>query len=138
MARTASQIGSLKSSPSTRTVKNAVIEPAEVAGPLADLRQQAEYGRRVALLAGRFARRQTDFPLRHGEARNRIHHEKDIFAAVAKILGDGERHEAGPDAQAARACRMSPRSRPSASFPPDPDRVRETRELRGCVRRSER
>ena len=100
MARTASQIGSLKSSPSTSTVKNAGDRAVvEIPGALADLRKQAEDRGRVALLAGRFAGRQADLALRHGEARDGIHHQQHVLALVAEVLGDGERDEAGAHAQ---------------------------------------
>jgi hypothetical protein len=41
------------------------------------LGQQIENRRRVAFLAGRLAGRQPDFALRHGQARDRIHHQQD-------------------------------------------------------------
>src|SRR5690606_34067366 len=36
-----------------------------------------------------FADRQTDLALRHGHARDGVHHQQDIFAGVTEILGDG-------------------------------------------------
>ena len=100
MPRTASQMGSLKSSPSTRTVKKPVMEPRpKFPGALADFRQQVEDRRRVALLAGRFAGGEADLALRHGEAGDRIHHEQHVGALIAEILGDGESDEAGAHAQ---------------------------------------
>ena len=104
MARTASEMGSLKSSPSTSTVKKPVMEPfLKLAGALEDARQDGEDGGRVALLAGWLAGGQSDFALRHGQARHRIHHQQHVGALVAEIFGDGQRHEAGADAQRGRA-----------------------------------
>jgi hypothetical protein len=37
--------------------------------------------------------------LGHSQARDRIHHEQDIFATVAKVFGDRKCDEAGADAQ---------------------------------------
>ncbi len=93
-------MGSLKSSPSTRTVKNPVMEPrAEISGALEHLGQQIEDRWRVAFLAGRFAGGETDLALGHGKAGNRIHDQEHVGSLVAEVFGDGQGDEAGADAQ---------------------------------------
>ena len=75
-------------------MKNPVIEPFwKIPGALEDLRQQIEDARRVALLAGRLARRQADLALRHGQPRHRIHHQQHALSLIAKIFRHRQRHE---------------------------------------------
>ena len=103
MERTASEIGSLKSSPSTSTVKKPVIDPRRKLPARSKI-----FGSRlntdgvIAFLAGRFAGCQADLALGHGQARHRIHHQQDVCALVAEIFGDSERHKTGADAQGRR------------------------------------
>ena len=53
------------------------------------LGQEGKDRRGVAAGGGRFAHRQPDFPLGHGEAGHRIHHQQHVLPLVAEILGDG-------------------------------------------------
>ena len=53
---------------------------AHVAGAFEQRRQQREHRRRIALGRRRLAGGQTDFALRHREARHRIHHQQDVLA----------------------------------------------------------
>jgi hypothetical protein len=75
MLRTASAIGSLWSSPSTRTVNSPVMLPACRAGtrPLQQPRQLGEDRGRVPLAGRRFAGGEADLALRHGEAGDAVH-----------------------------------------------------------------
>ena len=68
------------------------------AGALEQLRQQGEHARRVAARGGRLADRQADLALGHGEARDRVHHQHDVAALVAEVLGDRGGGEGGLDA----------------------------------------
>ena len=68
---------------------------AKSPGPLEDLGQQIEDRRRIALLAGRLAGRQTNLALRHGEPGDRIHHQQHVFALIAKIFGYCQRDKRG-------------------------------------------
>ncbi len=68
------------------------------AGALEQLRQQREHARRVAARGGRLADRQADLALRHGEARDRVHHQHHVGALVAEVLRDRGRRERGLDA----------------------------------------
>ena len=70
-----------------------------VSGAFKNLGQHLEDAGRVALLAGRLAGGQSDFPLRHREPGDRIHHQKHGLALIAEILRHGECGEAGADAQ---------------------------------------
>ena len=69
------------------------------AGALEDSWQQREHRRRVSFLTGRLSGRQSDFALRHGQPRHRVHHQQDILALIAKIFGHRQRDKAGADAQ---------------------------------------
>ena len=71
----------------------------EVSGALKNLGQEREHGRRITLLAGRLSRGQSDFALRHGQARHRIHHQQNVRALIAKIFRGGQRHERGANPQ---------------------------------------
>src|SRR4051812_22045184 len=55
----------------------------EITCSFADLRQEAEDGRRVAFLAGRLAGCQADLALSHGESSDGVHDEKHVFTLVA-------------------------------------------------------
>ena len=100
MARTASQMGSLKSSPSTSTVKKPVMEPrSKLPARSQTFGSRLKDGGRVAFLAGRFAGGETDLALGHGEAGDGIHDQQNVLALIAEILGDGEGDETGADAQ---------------------------------------
>ena len=57
------------------------------AGPLQQLRQLGEHHRRIALAGRRFARRQADLPLGHGEAGDGIHQAQDVFFLVTEVFG---------------------------------------------------
>ena len=50
----------------------------EVSGALKNLGQERVHGRRITLLAGRLSRGQSDFALRHGQPRHRIHHQEHV------------------------------------------------------------
>ena len=78
---------------------------AEIAGALEDPGQEVEHRWRVAFLAGGLARRQADFALRHGQTGDRVHDQQYAGPLVAKILGHGQRHEAGAYAQRRRPVR---------------------------------
>ena len=58
--------------------------------------------RRVAARRGRLADRQADLALRHGEARDRVHHQHHVGALVAEVLGDRGRGERRLDAHQRR------------------------------------
>jgi hypothetical protein len=85
------------SSPSTRIVKTPE--------PFGELRQHAEDTRAVALGRGGLARRQADFPLGHGEARQRVHHHQHVLALVAEVLRNGDGGEGRLDALNRRGIR---------------------------------
>ncbi len=59
---------------------------SEIPGAFKNLGQKRKDGRSVALLAGRFSRCQSDFALRHGQARDGIHHQQHVGALIAEIL----------------------------------------------------
>ena len=58
-------------------------------------RQFRKHGRRVAFAGRRFARRQTHFALRHGEARDAVHQKQNMQTLIAQLFGDGHRHIGG-------------------------------------------
>ena len=92
--RAVSAIGSLWSSPSTRTVYSPVIEPVTpVPAFSSSVRHHREDARRVAAGRGRLARRQADLALGHGGAGDRVHEQQDVAALVAERLGDAGGHE---------------------------------------------
>src|SRR5579864_6811376 len=66
------------------------------------LRQQRKHGWRVSFLTRRLARRQADFPLRHGQPRYGIENQQDVFALIAEVFGDGERDESRADSKRRR------------------------------------
>ena len=139
MPRTASQIGSLKSSPSTSTVKNPVIEPCRKLPARSKIfGRSAKHRRRVAFLAGRLAGGQSDLALSHGQARDRIHDQQDVGALVAEILGDGHGDETGADAQRRGRSEVATTTTERSQCLQAPDRDREMRGPRGCARRSGR
>ena len=115
------------------------MEPrCEIARAFADLRQQVEDRRRVALLAGRLTGGQADLALRHGQPRNGIHHQQHVRALIAKVFGDRQRDEAGADAQRRGPVRSGDDHDGSlapffAQFV-----FEKSRAPRGCVRRSAR
>ena len=59
-----------------------------VAAALDELRQLGEAARRIALGRRRLADRERDLALRHRVARQRIHQQQHVLAAVAEVLGD--------------------------------------------------
>src|SRR5579872_2871035 len=83
MPRTASAIGSLWSSPSTRTVNRPVIGPATApsgrTGAFQKLGQLAEHRGRIAFGCRRLAGGQADLALGHGEAGDRVHQAEDFL-----------------------------------------------------------
>src|SRR5579883_186529 len=62
---------------------------SEISSAFNQSSQQREDRRRVAFGGGRFAGGEADFALGHGESRERIHDEQDIFALRTKIFGYG-------------------------------------------------
>ena len=140
IARTASAIGSLWSSPSTSTVKMPVMvpSPGPGAGPLQEPRQLGEHRRRIALGGRRLAGGKPDLALRHGKAGDRIHQQQHVLALVAEIFGDGERQIGRPGGASAPARRRSRPPPPSGPGPPRRDRPAGTPAPRGRARRSAR
>ena len=57
-------------------------------GPLKQLGQFGEHGRRIALGGRRLACRQADLALGHRKAGDRIHQAQHILVFIAKIFGD--------------------------------------------------
>ena len=53
--------------------------------------------RRITLRGGWFAGRQTDLTLRHGEARERIKHQQNVFAPGGKIFRNRGRRQGSAD-----------------------------------------
>ena len=107
----------------------------KISRALQDARQQIEDRRRVAFLAGRLAGGQPDLALGHGQAGHRIHDE----AARWRPGRENTRRSPGPRNRRARVAgrdgRRWRRPPPSGCCPPVRVPVRETRGLRGCVRR---
>ena len=94
MPRTASATGSLWSSPSTRTVKNAVMchrPPAVQAGP-GSFQQAWQFANtRAGSRASPAARRrETDLALGQAEAGDAVQEQQDRLTLVAEVLGDGQ------------------------------------------------
>ncbi len=56
-------------------------------------RQRCKHRRRISLGRGRLTNRQAHFAPRHGHASHRVHHQQDIFALIAEVLGNGGRHQ---------------------------------------------
>ena len=52
---------------------------------------------RIAFLAGRLSGGQSDFALRHGQPRHRIHHQQHVHALVAEVFRGGQRDERRAD-----------------------------------------
>ena len=52
--------------------------------------QELKHGRRVAAGAGRFALSDADLPLGHGQARETVAHEQNVFAVTTKRIGNGQ------------------------------------------------
>ena len=101
--RTVSATGSLKSSPSTRTVKKPVIVPLSAgAGALQEARQVGEHARRVAAQRRGLAGGQADLALGHRQAGHGVHEQDHVAAVVAERLGDRHRHLGGLEAQQRR------------------------------------
>ena len=71
-------------------------------GPLHQPRQQREDRRRVAFGRRRFARRQPDLALGHGEAGDRVHHQDHVFSLVAEIFRDRRSRQSGLQADQRR------------------------------------
>src|SRR3954468_6355449 len=69
---------------------------------LEELREHREDARRVAARGGRLADGEADLALGHGDARDRVHHQHDVGALVAEVLGDGGRDERALDAHERR------------------------------------
>src|SRR5690348_2134795 len=89
----------------------------EMAGPFEYLWQHCENGWRVPLLTGRLARSEADLALCHGQARNGIHHEQNILALIAEILGYRQRYVAGSNTERRRTIRgRYYNHRPAAPF----------------------
>ena len=72
------------------------------AGALEQLGEQGEDRRRVAAGGGHLAGRQADLALGHGEARDAVHHEHDVAALVAEVLGDAGGGQRGAQAHERR------------------------------------
>ena len=77
----------------------------EAPGALEQPGEQREDRRRVSLGGGRLAGGQTNLPLRHGEARHRVHHQQHLTSLVAKVLGDGRGRVGGTEPEQRRAVR---------------------------------
>src|SRR5208337_1819354 len=71
----------------------------EGARPLDQPGEQSKDRGRVAFGGGGFARSQPDFALRHGQPGERVDHQQHVLAAGTKVFGDGDRGEAGTDAE---------------------------------------
>ena len=74
---------------------------------LEEARHVREHARRIAFGRGWFAKGKADLPGRHREPGQRIDHEEDVLAAVAKVFGDrrGRRSAAQPlERRTVRSC----------------------------------
>ena len=83
------------------------VEPRHVAvrrraGALQKARQHGENRGRVAARGRRLPDREPDFPLRHRQPGEGIHHEHHVESLVAKVLGDGGGQERAADAHQRR------------------------------------
>ena len=109
---------------------------AKISRPLQHLRQQIEYRRRVAFLAGRLAGGQADLALRHRQACDRIHDQQNVGALVAEVFGHRQRHKAGAHAQRRgplRGSRTPPRSAGGLPGPVPCSRKARTSRLRSPI-----
>ncbi len=67
-------------------------------GALEELGQHGEDRWWITPGGGRLTGRQPDLALRHGEARQGVHHQHDVLALVTEPFGDPRGRERGPDA----------------------------------------
>src|SRR5208282_4483234 len=78
-------------------VKSGDASSTEISSTLNEPRQKCKDGRSVPFRGWRFACRETDFSLGHGETRKRIDDEEYAFASGRKILGKGSSRECCAD-----------------------------------------
>ena len=90
----------------------------ELAGTLEQTRQQRKDRRRVTLRRRRLACRKPDLALRHGKARDGIHHQHDVITAITKVFGGRRGRECRANAHErrliGRRTKIMERFRPSS------------------------